>query len=82
MLGWLILTSAVKRFDVAVFETIRALADHKLVTGGDRVYGLRNHGVALGRISPEVPFAVVRQVDEVRGEIVAGRIRDLPVTLK
>jgi basic membrane protein A len=81
-LGPFILTSAIKRFDVAVFDSIRALTRHRFVTGGDRVYGLSNGGVALGRISPRVPRALVRAVDRVRGEIASGQIRDIPVALK
>ena len=80
-LGPFILTSAIKRFDVAVFDAIRALQQHRFATGGDRVYGLRNDGVALGRISSRVPRALVRKVERVRREIASGSIRDIPVTL-
>jgi hypothetical protein len=65
-----------------VFDSIRALTKHRFVTGGDRVYGLRNGGVALGRISARVPRALVRTVDRVRGEIDSGQIRDIPAALK
>ena len=80
-LGPYILTSAVKRFDVAVFDTIRALQKHRLATGGDRVYGLDNGGVALGKISPRVAPALVRAVERVRRQIAAGQI-DIPTEVK
>ncbi|MEY2461615.1 MAG: hypothetical protein QOG30_3445 [Acidimicrobiaceae bacterium] len=52
------------------------------MNGGDRVYGLRNGGVALGRISARVPRALVRAVDRVLREIASGQIRDIPAALK
>ena len=54
-LGAHILTSAVKREDVAVFDTIRALRDG-LLRGGSSVFTLNgNGGLQLGRISRGVP---------------------------
>jgi basic membrane protein A and related proteins len=79
-LGPHILTSAVKREDVAVFDTIRALQDGSLHGGGTSVFTLRNGGLQLGRISPGVPAKVVTAVERIRERIVAGRIR-IPTTL-
>lgn len=79
-LGQHILTSAVKREDVALFDTIRALRDGLLRGGGTSVFTLGNGGLQLGRISPGVPAKVVAAIERIRQRIVAGRIR-IPTTL-
>jgi basic membrane protein A len=73
-LGPHILTSAVKRLDVAVFEAVRQLVEGSFATGGTSVFSLANGGVGLGAISPQVPEPVVARVEAVRAEIVAGRV--------
>jgi basic membrane protein A len=79
-LGPHILTSAVKREDIAVFETIRALQEGALRRGGVSVFTLRNGGLQLGRISPKVPPKVVAAVERIKQQIVSGRIR-IPTTV-
>src|SRR6187200_3729884 len=54
-LGRHMLTSAVKRMDVAVFDTIEELARGTLETGRIARFTLRNGGVGLGTISAAVP---------------------------
>ena len=73
-LGRHILTSAVKRMDVAVFDTIEELARGTLETGRTSRFSLRNGGVGLGTISAAVPRALKAEVEDVRAEIVAGKI--------
>jgi basic membrane protein A and related proteins len=73
-LGRHILTSALVRFDVAVFETIEALARGTLETGRTSRFSLRNGGVGLGTISAAVPRSFKAELEDVRAEIVAGRI--------
>ena len=80
-LGRHILTSAVKSLDVAVFETIEALARGTFETGRTSRFSLRNGGVGLGAISPEVPGSLVAEIEKVRAEIVAGTI-EIPNTVK
>jgi basic membrane protein A len=80
-LGPFILTSAVKRLDVAVFRVVQSLVRGTFRTGGDTVFDLRNGGVGLGKISPKVPRALVRRVERVRREIVAGKI-EVPTRLR
>jgi basic membrane protein A and related proteins len=76
-LGKHILTSAVARLDKCVVDAIRALVEGTFTTGGNKVYDLRNGGVGLGKISPSVPPSVIRQLTEIRRQIVAGKI-DVP----
>ena len=73
-LGRHILTSAVKRLDVAVFDTIEALARGTLETGRTSSFSLHNGGVGLGMISARVPDSLKADIEDVRAEIVAGKI--------
>ena len=73
-LGRQMLTSVLKRFDVEVYDTVQALVQGKLRTGGNMVWNLHNKAVGLGKISPEVPAAVLRRIAAVRAGIAAGRI--------
>ena len=73
-LGQHILTSAVKRMDVAVFNTIEELARGTLETGRTSRFSLRNRGVGLGAISVRVPRSLKAEIEDVRAAIVAGKI--------
>jgi basic membrane protein A len=74
-LGPYILTSAVKKLDVAVFKTVQDLQRGTFRTGGDVLFDLANGGVGLAKISPRVSRADVRKVGKIRKAIVAGRIK-------
>jgi basic membrane protein A len=80
-LGPQVLTSATKGVDEAVFQTI---ADVKNGTfkGGNRDYGLDQRGVGLGKISKQVPKALVARVNAVKQQIVSGKIANIPTTVK
>jgi len=80
-LGPHILTSATKGVDTAVFDTIKSIQDGSF-KGGDKVFGLAEHGVALGKISPKVPKSEVDAVLKIRDEIVAGKAGPIPTTVK
>ena len=75
-----VLTSATKRVDVAVFKAIQSVKKGTF-KGGNAVYGLKENGVGLGKISAKVPQADVDAVDKVRHQIVGGKIRDIPTTV-
>jgi basic membrane protein A len=80
-LGRHILTSAVKRLEMAVFDTIEALVRGTFETGSTTRFSLRNGGVGLGAISPDVPGSLVDEIESVRAEIVDGTIEiPSPVT--
>jgi basic membrane protein A and related proteins len=81
-LGSHMLTSAVKKVDVAVFETIRAARTQgaRFRAGYDAVFSVKNNGVGIGRISSRVPRADRNAVEAVRRRIAAGRIR-IPATV-
>jgi basic membrane protein A and related proteins len=73
-LGPHVLTSAVKRLDVAVFSTIEQLAHGTFETGGTTRFSLQDGGVGLGAVSARVPPAMVARVEELKAEIVAGKV--------
>ena len=63
-----------KRLDVAVFDTIEELERGTLETGRTAHFSLGNGGVGLGAISAGVPRSLVAEIEDVRAEIVAGKI--------
>ena len=72
-LGSHVLTSAVKRVDSAVYDTIESVHDGTF-KGGNAVFGLSDDGVGLGRVSPKVPGSEVAKVRAVEKQIVSGKI--------
>jgi basic membrane protein A len=78
-LGDHILTSAVKRVDVSVFDTIKD-AKEGTFSGGDKSFTLANGGVALGKVSSKVPQEFLDQIEDLKAKIIAGEIT-APTTL-
>jgi basic membrane protein A len=76
-----ILTSATKHVDVAVFKAIESVVKGRF-HGGNAVYGLKEDGVGLGKINPRVPQADIAKVDQIRREIISGKIKNIPTTVK
>jgi basic membrane protein A len=79
-LGAHMLTSAVKRVDVAVFKTIEIVQKGEAIGGDVTTFGLAEDGVGLGTVSPEVPQDVLDQVDQVKQQILDGSLQ-IPDTL-
>jgi basic membrane protein A len=80
-LGPHILTSAVKRVDTAVFLAIKSVVDGNF-KGGNLVFGLKQNGVGIGKISPKVPSSEVAKVNQVRADIISGKIKNIPTEVK
>lgn len=80
-LGPHILASAVKRVDTAVFDAIKLVADGKF-KGGNITFGLKDNGVGIGKISPKVPKSEVAKVMQIRADIIAGKIKNIPTEVK
>src|SRR5580765_4314505 len=72
-LGPQMLTSATKKVDRAVFLAVQS-AQKGSFRGGNAVFGLRQGGVALGKISPMVPKSEVAAVERIRQQLIAGKI--------
>jgi basic membrane protein A len=72
-----VLTSMVKRVDVAVYSIIKDIVEGDF-TGGTHVYGLEADGVgfALDEYNRNlIPPEVLEQVEEIKQGIIAGRIQ-------
>jgi basic membrane protein A len=80
-LGEHILTSALKRVDVAVFNAIKRVQDGTFKGGTDVLHTLENDGVGLGEIGP-AGQKYADQVQQVQEQIAAGEITDIPDTVK
>jgi basic membrane protein A len=73
-LGDHVLTSALKRVDQAVYQTIDALVAGSFTGGGVSVFGLAEEGVGLGEVSPNAPQDAVDQTLEQIPLIISGEI--------
>jgi basic membrane protein A and related proteins len=73
-LGPQILTSATKKVDRAVFLAVQSVQKGTF-RGGNAVFGLRENGVGLGKISAKVPKPEVAAVGRIRQQLIAGTIR-------
>jgi basic membrane protein A len=80
-LGDHILTSALKKVDVAVFDAIKRSTDGKFAGGTDVIATVKNGGVGLGKIGP-AGEKYAGQVKEVQDKIASGEIKDIPDTVK
>jgi basic membrane protein A len=81
-LGDHVLTSALKKVDVAVFKTIQSVQDGSFAGGTDTVFDVASGAVGLGEIAPDVPADLVSQVNEVQDEIAAGTVANIPETIE
>jgi basic membrane protein A len=76
-LGSYILTSATKKVDVAVFDTIETVEKGTFEGGGDTLYDVSNDGVGYGEVSPDAPDrdALIEKLDDVSKQIASGDIK-------
>ena len=80
-LGPHVLTSALKRVDVAVFKTIQGAAEGNFEGGGVTVFGLAEDGVGLGKTSPRAPKDAVAKTKAQIQKIIDGEI-EIPEEVK
>jgi basic membrane protein A len=79
-LGDHILTSALKKVDVAVFNAIKRAQDGTFKGGTDVIATVENGGVGLGKIGP-AGEKYADQIKEITDQIAAGEITDIPDTV-
>jgi basic membrane protein A len=75
--GDVMLTSMMKRVDVAVFETVKAMVDGAFPGGTATVYGLKEGGVGLAPyhdFESKVPQAIKDAVDKATQDIISGAV--------
>src|SRR5205807_2154259 len=77
-IGPQILTSALKKVDVAVFDTIKSAQDGSFKGGEDAVFDAQNGGVGIGKISSKVPADIVAKVRAQETKLSAGQIPGIP----
>jgi basic membrane protein A len=80
-LGDHILTSALKKVDVAVFDAIKRVQDGSFKGGTDVIATVENGGVGLGKIGP-AGEKYADQIKEITDQLAAGEIKDIPDTVK
>jgi basic membrane protein A and related proteins len=80
-LGPHILTSALKKVDVAVFDAIKRAQDGAFKGGADVIATVENDGVGLGKIGP-AGEKYADQIKKVQEDIASGKIGDIPDTVK
>ncbi|WP_373599751.1 BMP family lipoprotein [Paraclostridium bifermentans] len=75
-----VITSAVKRVDVGVYNTVKNLVDGKFAGGETVVYGLKDKGVAIAETtSKNVPKDVIDFVNQQEEKIQNGELK-VPAT--
>jgi basic membrane protein A and related proteins len=76
--GTHILTSAVKKVDVSVYQTIQAYKKNpsKFKMGYDAAFDVRNKGVGYGKISAKAPkrAQIIKAVNKIEKQIASGKI--------
>jgi len=80
-LGSNILTSAQKKVDVAVFNAIKAAQAGKFQGGQDITNDLTNDGVGYGTLDAQGQ-KYKAQLDKVKQDIISGKIKNIPDTVK
>jgi basic membrane protein A and related proteins len=81
-LGTYVLTSALKRVDTAVFDSVKDAKDGKFKGGTDAVYGLDVNGVGIGKFSSKAPAGIADKVQQIKQQIATGKIKDIPTIVK
>jgi basic membrane protein A and related proteins len=81
-LGNWVMTSALKRVDVAVHSAITAAKVGKLKTGVNAVFGATKNGVGYGKWSSKVPASIRAAVARQYGLLKAGKIKGIPTVVK
>jgi len=77
-LGPHILTSAQKGVDSAVLLTITSIQDGTWKGGGNATFGLKEDGVGLGKVSPDVPDEDIERIEQIKQQISDGEITGIP----
>src|SRR3954467_9445063 len=80
-LGNYILTSAQKKVDVAVFNAIKAAQAGQFQGGQDVTNELSNDGVGFGTLDAQGQ-KYKAQLDKVKQDIISGKIKNIPDTVK
>jgi basic membrane protein A and related proteins len=80
-LGDHIISSALKKVDVAVFTAAQQVQDGSFEGGADTVFDLKSEGVGLGELNADAQ-KFSDQLQEVQQQIIDGEIADIPAEIK
>jgi basic membrane protein A len=80
-LGPHILTSALKKVDVAVFQAIKNAQAGKFAGGTDVIASVKSGGIGIGKIGP-AGTKYADQIKQVQDDIASGKISNIPDTVK
>ncbi len=80
-LGEQVMTSALKKVDVAVFEAVKAVQDDSFKGGANTVFDVKSGGVGIGETNAE-GSKYSEQVQEVQDQIASGELADIPDTVQ
>jgi basic membrane protein A len=81
-LGKHVMTSALKKVDVAVFSAIGQARAGKLKGGKNAVFSARVNGVGYGKWSSRVPASIKSAVAKQFKLLKAGKVKGIPATVK
>jgi basic membrane protein A len=80
-LGSYILTSALKKDDVAVFKTIKSVQDGTFKGGRDVTFDVASGAAGLGKIADKVPNDIVAKAMQKQKELAAHKVANIPTTV-
>src|SRR6478609_5012083 len=80
-LGDQVMTSALKKVDVAVYDTVKAAQDNTFKGGANTIFDVKSGGVGIGKTNAE-GAKYEAQIKEVQDKIASGEITDIPDTVK
>jgi len=81
-LGSHVMTSALKKVDVAVASAIKSTKQGELQGGKNIVFDAKVNGVGYGKWSPKTPAAIKKAVAAQFVLLKAGKIKGIPATVK
>jgi basic membrane protein A len=80
-LGSYILTSALKKDDVAVFKTIKSVQDGTFKGGRDVVFDVSSGAAGLGKIAASVPKSIVQKALQKQKDLAEHKVASIPTTV-
>ena len=80
-LGPYILTSALKKDDVAVFKVIKSVQDGTFKGGRDVVFDVSSGAAGLGKIAASVPKSIVQKALQKQKDLAEHKVASIPTTV-
>lgn len=80
-LGSQVLTSALKKVDVAVTDAVKGVQTNAFTGGANTIFDVKSGGVGVGKTNTK-GAKYVAAVKEIQDKIAAGEIADIPDTVK